>query len=75
MQATRVDKYYKHGCSFSGKLAVIDYSGELKNHPRQGQFGGMAFVDVAEEAAKFAQERYPGCKVLLSVPELVVRIE
>jgi hypothetical protein len=75
VKTTSVEQYHKHGCHFIGKLAVIDYSEELDRHPRAGQFGGEALFDVVEDATKFAQERYPGCKVLLSVPELVVRLE
>lgn len=77
MKRTRVDSYHKHGCYFTGKLAVIDYAEDVKQHSRYGQFGSMVTADVGEKALRFAREHYPDCELLVDVPgvELVVRIE
>ncbi len=70
-----VKSYEKHGCDFSGDLAVIDYSQQWQRHPRYGDFGSMAVLDVAENALKFLSDRHvnDSFDVLLSVPDLVVR--
>lgn len=75
MKIERVDGYFKHGCSFSGKLVVVDYQEEWKRHPRYEQFGSMAIFDALDEAKKALNERYPNADILLSVPDLVARIE
>lgn len=75
MEIKRVDGYFKHGCSFTGKLAVIDYSEDWKRHPHYGEFGSMSMFDISEKAEKLAKERYPNCEILLSIPDLVIRIE
>lgn len=76
MQAKRVDEYHKHGCHFSGKLAVVDYQDDLQNDPRWGQFGEGLTIAYAEKAAALLQEKYgKPVEVLLSVPEYVCRVE
>lgn len=75
MKITRVDGYFKHGCNFTGKLIVADYSEDWKAHPKYDKFGSMAIFDTQEEAEKLVKERYPNCEILLSVPDIVARIK
>lgn len=72
-----VTQYTKHGCNFSGNLAVIDYSQQWKQHRHYGEFGSMAVLDVAEDALKYLSNKHvnDGFTVLLSVPDLVVKFD
>ena len=74
MKRKRVDEYHKHGCNFSGKLVVIDYSDLLNNNPHFGQFGACTFFDAADKAKELVTEKYGPHQTLLAVPEYVARI-
>lgn len=76
MKTERFDDYYKHGCSFSGRLVVVDYSEDMKNDPRWGTFNAGLTFDYVEKAAKLVKEKYgEPVKVLLSIPEYVCEIK
>ena len=74
MKATRVDEYHKGGCHFYGKLAVIDYLEDAKADKRWGEFCAGVSIDYMVKAKEFAKERYGDVEILLTVPELVVRL-
>ena len=74
MKITRIDGYYKHGCNFAGKLAVVEYQDDMERDPKWGVFGSMIDFKYSAKAQKLAEERYPGCTVLLHIPDVVVRL-
>lgn len=76
METKRVDEYHKHGCHFYGKLVVVDYMEDVKKDPKWGTFNAGVTFDYLEKAQALVQEKYgENVKVLLSIPELVVRLE
>lgn len=76
MKAERIDEYHKHGCHFSGKLAVVHYLEEAQKDPKWGTFGAGISLDYLEKAMAFIKNRYgEKVEVLLSMPDLVVRLE
>ena len=74
MNIQRVTEYTRHGCNFTGNLAMIDLGQAVKNHPRYGQFGADAWGDVSQEAQKLMRQTHPRHAVLLTIPDLVVRL-
>lgn len=69
MKAERIDEYHKSGCHFYGKLAVVHYLDDAKNDPKWGTFSAGL-----DKAMALIKERYGEVEVLLSVPDLVVRV-
>jgi hypothetical protein len=78
VKITKVDEYHKHGCYFIGKLVVVDYQDDLKSDPDYGRFGSDTssdlYIDYAVKALNLVKERYPGCHVLICLPDVVARI-
>ena len=74
MNIQRVTKYARHGCSWSGNLAMINLGQAVKNHPRYGQFGADVYGDVSQEAQELMRQTHPRHAVLLTIPDLVVRL-
>ena len=74
MNIQRVTEYTRHGCNWSGDLAMIDLGQAVKRHPRYGQFGADAWGDVSQEAQKLMRQTHPRHAVLLTIPDLVVRL-
>jgi hypothetical protein len=75
MKIKRIDKYNRHGCRFTGNLAMIDLGEEVKREPAWGQFGGSAWASVSEKAKALMRETHPHHIVLLTIPDLVVALE
>ena len=76
MKAQRIDEYYKHGCHFFGKLVVVDYLETAQQDQRWGKFNAGISLDYLIKATALVKERYgENIEVLLSVPDLVVRIK
>lgn len=65
MTHKKVDRYGKHGCYFSGKLLVIDYTDDMKQD---------TILNCIERAKNFARENYDVCEILLTIPEFVCRL-
>jgi len=76
MKIKRVDDFHKYGCSFYGKLVVVDYTEDLKNDPKMETWdAGIAF-DYVKKAKLLLQEKgYNVVKVLLFIPEYVVEVD
>lgn len=76
MKTERVDEYHKNGCHFYGKLVVVRYLDDAQKDPKWGTFGAGISLDYLDKAMALVKERYgAGVKVLLSMPDLVVRVE
>ena len=75
MKIQEIRTYKKYGCNWSGNLALVDYQKEWENDPNKGRFGSMSIFNHTETATKMVKEKYPDCDVLLSVPDVVVRID
>ena len=52
MKITEQTQYKKHGCNFSGNLAVIDYGASWRQHSDYGKIGSMSIYDVMNDAKK-----------------------
>ena len=74
MDRKRIDEYHKHGCHFHGKLVVIDYQEAMQHDRRWGQYNAGLTLDYLVMARKYAKELYGDTIELLSVPELVIRL-
>ncbi len=72
---TYVDKFDDYGCNFSGHLAVVRGRIPLGHHPRNGEFGSMSCVDVSVESGRQIKDRHSGAKMLLGMPDVVMRID
>jgi hypothetical protein len=70
-----VDEFNDYGCHFSGNLVVVRCGEAWKRHPRHGVFNSHSCFDVSDEAKRLVQEKHPGAEILLSIPDLVMRIE
>lgn len=69
--------YNKYGCRFEGKLAVVDYEArrqEISDDQPLGGFGQMSSFDALDEAKELMSKHHPEYKILLAIPELVVRL-
>ena len=75
MKAERFDEYHKHGCHFYGKLVVVKYQDDMQKDPKWGTFNAGLTWDYLAKARAIVQERYGETEILLSVPELVVRLK
>ncbi len=75
MEFTETDKYTKHGCYIVGNLVIVDYQSEWENHPRYGQFNSMSVFDAIDQAKAELNKRYKVAEIVLSIPELVARVE
>lgn len=76
MEAVKVESYNKYGCKFFGDLVVVDYLEDMKKDPKYGQWGAMVTFDYSEKAKQLVYDTYGDkFEVLLSIPELVVRLK
>ncbi|MGD1852767.1 MAG: hypothetical protein ACFB2W_00815 [Leptolyngbyaceae cyanobacterium] len=78
MQIEYTNTYTKHGCSFTGNLAVVDYYSqmqEISSGQPLGGFGQMACFDALDEAKALLKKTHgDNYEVLLGIPDLVVRL-
>jgi len=76
MNTERIDEYHKNGCHFYGKLVTVNYLDDAKKDPKWGAFGAGVSFDYLDKATALIKEKYgTNFKILLSMPELVVRLE
>ncbi len=76
MKAERFDEYHKNGCHFHGQLAVVHYLDDAQKDPKWGTFGAGISLDYLDKAMSLVKERYgENVEVLLSMPDLVVRVK
>ena len=78
MKIQCVDSYEGFGCKFTGKLAIVEYYGQVqersKNQFLHG-FGRGNFYDLLSEARTFVKESGYSVKCeLLAIPILVVEL-
>jgi len=74
MNIQRVTEYTRHGCSWSGNLAMIDLGQAAESHRNCGKFGANVWGDVSQEAQKLMRQTHPHHAVLLTIPDLVVML-
>lgn len=75
IRITYEDSYTEHGCHMYGPLAIVHCMRAHKNHPGWGQFGSMSCYDVSDEAEIRIKVRHPEAVRLLSIPDVVMRID
>jgi hypothetical protein len=69
-----VTEYTRHGCNFTGNLAMIDLGEATKGHRDYGKFGANVWGIVSQESKSFMRQTQPRHAVLLTIPDLVVRL-
>ena len=74
MNIQRVTEYTQHGCNFTGNLAMIDLGEATKGHQDYGKFGANVWGIVSQEAQSLMRQTHPRHAVLLTIPDLVVRL-